>query len=154
MKQAARAAAPRATMNLTLRSLRSSSRQGSRFMRGMSVEAPQCEATSREQGGGIALHGLRFGAGGQFHLSEWIAFFRLDAYAAGDHVGNARNVGAAAADDDLLRLLAARAGGQVELQGATDLLSHVVDEGVQHLRLVVAGQAAFLLGAAGLLHRQ
>ena len=61
-------------------------------------------------------------------------------------------VGAAAANQDLIRLRAAAAGGQVELQGTADLLGHVVDEGIEHFRLIVARQAALLLGAAGLFH--
>ena len=43
-------------------------------------------------------------------------------------------------------------GGEVELQRAAHLLRHVVDERVEHFGLVVAGQAAFLLGAPGLFH--
>src|SRR3984893_3107637 len=104
---------PNATVKATFRSLRSSSRQGSRFMRGMSVETPQCEAAGREERRGIALHGLCLGAGGQLHLSERIAFLSRTAHPARDPIGNAGNVGAAAADHDLLGLLAARAGCQV-----------------------------------------
>src|SRR5262249_38750624 len=95
-----------ATVNASLRSLRCSSRQGSRFMRGMSVETPQCEAAGREQRRGIALHGLSLGAGGQLHLAERIAFFRRDADAARNDIRDAGNVGAAATDHDLLGLLA------------------------------------------------
>jgi hypothetical protein len=46
------------------------------------------------------------------------------------------------------------AGRQVELQRAAHLLAHVVDERVEHLGLVVGGQAAFLLGATGFLHAE
>src|SRR3979409_2354142 len=99
---AASADTPSATVKATLRSLRSCSRQGSRFMRGMSVETPQCEAAGREERRGIALHGLGLGAGGQLHLAEGVALFGCDADAARDHVSHARNVGAAAADHDLL----------------------------------------------------
>src|ERR1700761_7308836 len=107
---------PSATVKAIFRSLRSSSRQGSRFMRGMSVEAPQCEAAGREERRGIALYGLGLGAGGQFHLAQGIALLGRDTHPAGDHIGDARDVGAATADHDLLRLLAAGARGQVELQ--------------------------------------
>ncbi len=62
------------------------------------------------------------------------------------------NIGAAAADEDLIGLRAAAAGGQIELQRAAHLLSHVVDEGVQHFGLIVARQTALFLGAPGLLH--
>jgi hypothetical protein len=51
--------------------------------------------------------GLRLRARGQLHLAERIALLGGDADAAGDDVGDARDVGAAAADQDLLRLLAA-----------------------------------------------
>src|SRR2546423_12069858 len=101
--------APSATVKASFRSLRSSSRHGSRFMRGMSVETPQCEATGREERRGIALHGLRLGAGRQLHLAERIAFLRRDTHPAGDDIGHSGDVGAAAADHDLLGLLAARA---------------------------------------------
>ena len=43
---------------------------------------------------------------------------------------------------------------EVELQRAADLLAHVVDERVEHFRLVVGRQAAFFLGAAGLFHAE
>ena len=46
------------------------------------------------------------------------------------------------------------ARGEVELQRAADLLTHVVDERVEHFGLVVRRQPAFLLGATGLLHAQ
>src|ERR1700730_14418750 len=149
---AASADTPSATVKATFRSLRSCSRQGSRFMRGMSVETPQCEATGREERRSIALHCLSLGAGGQLHLSERIALLRRNAHPAGDDIGHARNVGAAAADHDLLRLLAARDGCQVELQGATHLLCHVVNERIEHFRLVVARQTALFLCAPRLLH--
>src|SRR5882757_3552258 len=103
-----RADTPSATVKASLRSLRSSSRQGSRFMRGMSVEAPQCEPAGREKRRGIALDGLGLGAGGQFHLAERIALLGRDPDPAGDDVGHARDVGATTADHDLLRLLASR----------------------------------------------
>ncbi len=73
-------------------------------MRGMSVEASQRKAAGGEQGRGVALHRLGLGAGGELHLAERIALLGGDADAAGDHVGDARNVGAAAADQDLLGL--------------------------------------------------
>ena len=75
-------------------------------MRGMSVETPQCEAAGGQQRRGVALHGLRLGARGQFHLAERVALLGGDADAALDHIRDARDVGAAAADQDLLRLLA------------------------------------------------
>src|SRR5215470_3161651 len=103
---AATVAPPSATMKWSLRSRRCSARQGSRFMRGMSVETPQSEATGRQQGGGVALHGLRLRARGELHLSERIALLGRDADAARDHVGDPGDVGAAAAHQDLLRLLA------------------------------------------------
>src|SRR5215475_9888521 len=102
---APRADTPIATPKAIFRSLRSSSRQGSRFMRGMSVEAPQCEPTGCQQRRGIALNGLGLGPGGQFHLAQGIALFGRNTHPAGNHVGHARDVGATAADHDLLRLL-------------------------------------------------
>ena len=56
-----------------------SSRQGSRFMRGMSVETPQGEATGGQERRGVALHGLRLGARGQLHLAERVALLGRDA---------------------------------------------------------------------------
>src|SRR6185312_14841305 len=131
-------APPMQPMNRSLRSLRFASRWGSRLMRGMSVEAPQRQSTRRQQGGRIALHRLRLGARGQLHLSERLTLLRGDADAAGDDFRHARDVGTAAADQDLLRLLASGARGKVELQRASDLWSHVVDEGIEHLGLIVA----------------
>src|SRR5262247_1374899 len=104
---AAPVAAPNPTKKASLRSLRCSSRHGSRFMRGMSVETPQCEAASRQQSRGVALHGLRLGAGGQLHLTERIAFLGRDTHTTRDDVGHAGNVGATAADQDFFGLLAA-----------------------------------------------
>src|SRR5689334_15201957 len=135
-RAAASADTPNATTNASLRSLRCSSRQGSRFMRGMSVETPQSEAARREERGGVTLDGLSLGARRQLHLSERVAFLRRDADAARNHVGHPRDIGAAAADHDLLGLLTPRAGGQVELQGAAHLLSHVIDKGVEDFGLV------------------
>ena len=97
-------------------------------------------------------HGLRFGLRRHLHVAERVALVGRHADAARDDLGDAGDVGAAAADQDLVGLRAAAAGGQVELQRAADLLSHVVDERIEHLGLVVARQAAFLLGAAGLFH--
>src|ERR1700683_5202415 len=93
---------PNATRKASLRSRRCSSRQGSRLMRGISVKTPQREATSGEQSGCIALHGLGLGARGQLHLPERIAFFRRDADAARDHIRSTGGVGAAAAYQNLL----------------------------------------------------
>ena len=87
-----------------------------------------------------------------FHVAERIALLGGNADAARDDLGNPRYVGAAAADQDLVGLRAATAGRKVELQRAADLLGHVVDERVEHLGLIVAGQAALFLGAARLLH--
>src|SRR5688572_17920067 len=96
---AAPVAAPSDTVKASLRSLRCSARQGSRFMRGMSVETPQGEPAGGEEGSGIALHGLRLGAGRQFHLAERIALLRGNAHAARDHIRHARDVRATAADE-------------------------------------------------------
>src|SRR4029077_19706669 len=126
---AATAATPSATTNLSLRSLRLLSRWGSRFMRGISVKTPQGEATRREQRRGVALHRLRLGARGELHLAKWVALLGGNAHAAGNHFGHARNVGAAAAHQDFLGLLAPRAGGQVELQRGACLLAHCLSEG-------------------------
>src|SRR5512139_618763 len=134
--------------------LRSASRHGSRLILGMSVEAPQRQTAGSEQRGRVLLHALRQRAGRDLHLPERVAALRRDADAARDHVRDARDVGAAAADQDLLGLLAARARGEVELQRAAHLLAHVVDEGVEHLGLVVGRQPAFLLGAPGLLEAE
>src|SRR5215475_8238850 len=128
---AATAATPSATRNASLRSLRWPSRQGSRFIRGMSVETPQGEATGGKERRGVALHRLRLGARGQSHLAERVALLGGDTHAAGNHFGDAGDVGAAAAHQDLLRLLAPRAGGEIELQRAADLLRHVVDERIE-----------------------
>ena len=134
--------------------LRSASRQGSRLILGMSVEAPQRQTARRQQRGRVLLHALRLGARRNLHLAERIAALGGDADPARDHVGDARNVGAAAADQDLLGLLAAGAGGEEELQRAAHLLAHVVDERVEHFGLVVGRQAAFFLGAAGFFHAE
>ena len=138
-------------MNSFCRRWRSSSRHGQQVNTWHVVETPQCQAAGGQQRGGVLRHALRLGLGRNLHLAERIAALGRDADAARDHVGDAGDVGAAAADQDLLRLLATAAGGQEELQRAADLLGHVVDERIEHLGLVVARQAAFLLGAAGLL---
>src|SRR4029453_19025748 len=88
------------------------------------------------------------------HLSERIAADGVDTHAARDQVVHASDVRAAAAHDDLVRLLASAAGCEKELERAAHLLRHVVDEGIENLRLVVARQAAFLLHASGLLERE
>src|SRR5579883_3603875 len=151
---AATVAPPSAIVKWSLRSRRSASRQGRRFMRGMSVEAPEREPSGGEERRGVALDRLRLRARGEPHLPQRIAALGRDAYAARDHVGNAWNVRAAAADEDLLRLLAPGPRSQIELQRAAHLLRHVVDEGVEDFRLIVPGQPAFLLRASGLLHRE
>src|SRR4051812_30137461 len=96
-----------ATTNASFRSLRSSSRQGSRFMRGISVEAPQGETAGGQKCRGIALHRLCLGARREFHLSERIALLGRDTHPARDDVRDARNVGAATAHQNFFRLLAA-----------------------------------------------
>src|SRR5262249_19030626 len=126
------AAPSSATKNSFLRCWRSSARQGSRFMRGISVEAPQRETTRGQQRRGVAIYALRLGARRDLHLSERIADLCLDADAAADHVRDARDVRAAAADEDLIRLLASAARGEKELEGTAHLLRHVVDECVEH----------------------
>src|SRR4029077_3568073 len=113
---AASAATPSATRNASLRSLRCASRQGRRFIRGMSVETPQCETAGGEQCRGITLHRLRLGARGQLHLAERVALLGGNPHAAGNHLGNARDVGAAAAHHNLLGLLASGTGSEIELQ--------------------------------------
>src|SRR5580765_6923879 len=104
----------------------------------MSVEAPQRETASGQQRRGVAIHALRLGARRNLHLSERIADLSLNTDAAADHIRNARDVRAAAADEDLVRLLAAAAGGEEELERAAHLLRHVVDERVEHFGLIVA----------------
>src|SRR2546430_4393987 len=111
----------------------------------MSVKTPQCEPTGCQQCRGIALYRLRLGARGQLHLTERVALLGRNSHAAGDHLRHARDVGAATAHQDLFRLLAPGAGREVKLQRAAHLLGHVVDERVEHLGLIVAGQATFLL---------
>src|SRR5215468_5367763 len=101
-----------ATKNSFFRCWRSAARQGSRFMRGMSVEAPQRETARGQQRRSVAIHALRLGARRDFHLAERIADLGLDADAAADHVRDARDVRAAAADQDLIRLLASAARGE------------------------------------------
>src|ERR1700760_2772171 len=111
MAAATSVAAPSPMRNCIWRSRRCASRQGRRFIRGMSVEAPQGEAAGRQQRRGVALDRLGPGAGGQFHLAERIALLGGNADAAGDHVGDAGDVGAATAYQQLLRLLTPGGGG-------------------------------------------
>src|ERR1700750_65885 len=84
------------TVKASLRSLRCCSRQGSRFMRGMSVEAPQGEAAGGQQGRRVALHGLGARLGRKLHLAERVAAIGGDADPALHHVGHTGDVGAAA----------------------------------------------------------
>src|SRR4051794_27888118 len=114
-------------------------------MRGMSVEAPQRETAGGQQSRRVAIHALRLGARRNLHLSERIADLGLNTDAATDHVRDAGDVRAAAANEDLIRLLASAAGGEEELKRAAHLLRHVIDEGVEHFGLIVTRQAAFLL---------
>src|SRR3954469_5026087 len=100
------------TVKASFRSLRCCSRQGSRFMRGMSVEAPQGEAAGGEQRRRVALHGLRARLGRKLHLAERVPAFGGDADAALDHVGDPGHVGAATADEDAVGLFAPRARGE------------------------------------------
>src|SRR6185437_1390817 len=109
-------APPSAIVKWTLRSRRSASRQGSRFMRGISVEAPQRETAGGEERRGVALDRLRLGSRGEPHLAERVAALGSDPDTARDHVGDARDVRAAAADENLLRLLAPGPRSEVELQ--------------------------------------
>src|SRR5262252_984692 len=138
------AAPSSATKNSFLRCWRSSARQGSRFMRGISVEAPQRETARGQQRRGIAIHALRLGSRRDLHLAERIADLGLDTDAAANDVRDAGDVRAAAADQDLIRLLASAARGEEELERAAHLLRHVVDERVEHFGLIVAREAAFL----------
>src|SRR5690349_19461827 len=98
------------TVKASLRSLRCCSRQGSRFMRGMSVEAPQGEAAGSEQRRRVALHGLRARLGRKLHLAERIAALGGDADTALHDLGHSGHVRAAAADEDAVRLLTSRTG--------------------------------------------
>src|SRR5215469_374813 len=109
-------APPSQSVKWSLRSRRSASRQGSRFMRGMSVEAPERETAGREERRGVALDRLRLGSRGEPHLAERVAALGGDPDAARDHIGDARDVRAAAADENLLGLLAPRPRGEIELQ--------------------------------------
>src|SRR5690606_28588753 len=102
----------------------------------------------------ILLHRLSFGLLADLHLTERIAALRFDADSALNHLGGARDVCAAAADQDLLGLLAPRARCEEELQRAAHLLTHVVDERPEHFGLVVARQTAFLLRATGFFHAE
>src|SRR5213075_243764 len=142
------------TRNSFLRCCRSAARQGSRFMRGMSVEAPQREAACGQQRRRVPVDALRLGAARDLHLAERLAAQRLDTDAAANHVRYARDVSAAAADEYLIRLLAAAARSEEELQRAAHLLRHVVHERVEYLGLVVARQAAFFLRAARVFHAE
>src|SRR5512143_2340067 len=115
--------APNSAMkNSFLRFWRSSARQGSRFIRGMLVEAPQREPAGGQQRGRVPIDALGFGATRNLHLSQRITDRRRDANSATDDVGDARDVGAAAAHENLIRLLTTAARGEEELQRATDLL--------------------------------
>src|SRR5262249_38088565 len=118
------------------------------------VEAPQREPASSQQGSRVAVDTLRLGARRDLHLPERIADLRQDADAAPDHVRYARDVRAAAADQNLIRLLAATARGREELERAAHLLRHVVDERVEHFRLVVARQPTFFLRATRVFHAE
>src|SRR5215471_3285625 len=142
------AAPSSATRNSFFRCWRSSARQGSRFMRGISVEAPQRKAAGGQQSRRISVDALRLRARRHFHLPQRITDLRLDTDATSDDVRDARDVRAAAADEDLIWLLAAAARREEELERAAHLLRHVVDECVQHLGLIVARQAALFLRAA------
>src|SRR5690606_24752673 len=118
----------------------SSARHGRRLMGGMLVEAPQCKSARRRQRGGVLVHALRFRLRSYFHLPQGIADFRRDAHAAGDYVRNTRNIGASAANQDHVGLLASASGCEVELQGTAHLLGDVVHEWLEHFGLIVAGQ--------------
>src|SRR5271170_6392236 len=113
---AATTAPPSHTRKVTRRSLRSWSRQGSRFMRGISVEAPQGQTAGGQQRRRITLHGLGAGARRKFHLAERIALFGRDTHAALDDIGDAGHVTAPAADQNFFRLFAAAARSQIELE--------------------------------------
>src|SRR5690606_26696153 len=88
------------------------------------------------------------------YLTERIAALRFDAGSALNHLSGARDVCAAAADQDLLGLLAPRARCEEELQRAAHLLTHVVDERSEHFGLVVAWQPTFLLGPPSFFHAE
>src|SRR5690606_38177856 len=105
-----------AVMNSFLRFWRSSSRQGRRLILGMSVEAPYGKTAGGEQRRRVLLDALGAGAGGQLHLPERIADLGRDADPAADHVGDAGDVRAPAADEDLVRLLASAARRKKELE--------------------------------------
>src|SRR5690606_8808972 len=136
------------------RRLRSASRHGSRLILGMSVEAPQCQTAGGQQRRRILLHRLGFGLLADLHLTERIAALRFDADSALNYLSGARDVCAAAADQDLLGLLAPRARCEEELQRAAHLLTHVVDERSEHFGLVVAWQPTFLLGPPSFFHAE
>src|SRR5262245_21374130 len=99
----------RATRNSFLRRWRSSARQGSKLILGILVEAPQCKPARSEQGRCIASHALRLRGPGDLHLAERVADLCADTDAAADDVGDAGDVRAAAADQELVGLLAAAA---------------------------------------------
>src|SRR5690606_30393998 len=151
---ASAAVRPRMTRNCCWRSRRSSSRQGSRLMRGMSVEAPHGEAAGNDQRHGVVLHQLRLGLGRQLHLAERVAQHRGGADALLDILDGAGNRGAATADNELVQFGELALRGQEELDGTVDLLGHVLEEWIEELWLVVGGQAAFTLRLAGFLEGQ
>src|SRR5215469_14586217 len=100
----AAAATPIRMLNCTCRALRRSSRQGSRLMRGILVEAPQGEAAGHQQRRGLGGGQLGLGARTDLHLSEGIAYHRRHAHLLSDAFGGTRDAGAAAADDDLVEV--------------------------------------------------
>src|SRR5579859_6506614 len=61
------------TLNWRWRSLRRSSRQGRRFMRAMSVEAPEGQAAGDQERRRFGACELGLGAGRHLHLSEGVA---------------------------------------------------------------------------------
>src|SRR5882757_3640281 len=109
-KPASTTAASDAAMNSCRLRLRSKSRQGSRLMRGMLVEAPQSKTTGRQQRGRVFLDVLIFGARADFHLPEWITALGRNADAACNHFSRTGNICAATTDQNLLGLLARRTG--------------------------------------------
>src|ERR1051325_4542832 len=80
---------PARMLNCVWRALRRSSRQGSRLMRAMSVEAPQGESACHQQRRGLALHELGLGARGHLHLAEGVADHGRHAHLLGDALGRA-----------------------------------------------------------------
>ena len=98
---------------------------------GMSVEAPQRQATGCQQCRCIFVHTGRLGFGRYLHFPQGIPNRSRNADTALDQVGHARNIGATTTHQHLLRLFPATAGGEIELQRAADLLGHIVDESVE-----------------------